>query len=111
MDKQLQLRILEGVAPFFIAETNDFNKILVKREKEPVPFYLFLVTIKKKRKGRSPALYYFNVFAPDETQAISQVESLCFDEYPTEQERIDVLFEKKATRIEFYIRGWGSNTF
>ena len=92
-----------------------YKKSLGKKlDEDKIQSYgLYLVILKRTIKGLVPFTFQFHVIAENEEAAISQVESCCFPELkigcPVEE--LSEITEKKATRIPFFIRGWGRETF
>ena len=74
---------------------------------------LFLVTLTRKIEGKYPVVSMYHVIAPDEHEAIQQVERNAYPEMEgcildEEQEKS---LTRAAVRIPVHIRGWGIQTF
>lgn len=75
-----------------------------------VESHLFLVTLTRTEPGNIPFPSQYFVLAPDEREAISQVESLPFDSLYLDNPQRDSL-TATAVRVPFLIRGWGRQVF
>lgn len=78
-----------------------------------VPCRLFLVTVSRPFEGKHPIVNTYYVLAPDEQEAIGQVESNAFPDAIGGHAELALrqTLTCTATPLPLHVRGWGRDTF